>query len=76
MSDDLLRYYNSELQYVRRLGDQFARAHPQVAPNLRFGTDGDYDPYVGRLVEAGPARELFANPCHETSAMYISGGRG
>lgn len=31
---------------------------------------------VGRLVEAGPARELFANPCHEISAMYISGGRG
>ncbi len=52
MSDDLLRFYNSELQYVRRLGDQFAQAHPQIASHLRFGTEGEYDPYVGRLVEA------------------------
>ena len=52
MSDSLIRFYNSELQYLRRQGDEFARAHPEVAANLRLGTDGDYDPYVGRLVEA------------------------
>lgn len=52
MSDDLLRYYNSELQYIRRQGDQFARAHPDVASHLRFGSEGENDPYVGRLVEA------------------------
>lgn len=52
MSDELLRYYNSELQYIRRQGDEFARAHPEVAGQLRFGSEGENDPYVGRLVEA------------------------
>jgi type VI secretion system protein ImpG len=52
MSDELLRYYNSELQFVRRQGDEFARAHPEVAGQLRFGSEGENDPYVGRLVEA------------------------
>lgn len=52
MSDPLLRYYNSELQYLRKQGDEFSRAHPDVAANLRIGTDGEYDPYVGRLVES------------------------
>ncbi len=52
MSDDLLRLYNSELQFVRRQGDEFARAHPEVAAHLRFGSEGENDPYVGRLVEA------------------------
>lgn len=52
MSDELLRYYNSELQYIRRQGDEFARAHPDVAAHLRFGSEGENDPYVGRLIEA------------------------
>ncbi|MCR9293537.1 MAG: type VI secretion system baseplate subunit TssF [bacterium] len=52
MSDDLLRYYNSELQHIRRQGDEFARAHPDVAAHLRFGSEGENDPYVGRLIEA------------------------
>lgn len=52
MSDELLRYYNSELQFVRKQGDEFARAHPEVASHLRFGSEGENDPYVGRLVEA------------------------
>lgn len=52
MSDELLRFYNSELQYIRRQGDEFARAHPEVASHLRFGSEGENDPYVGRLVES------------------------
>ncbi len=52
MSDELLRFYNSELQFIRRQGDEFARAHPEVAAHLRFGSEGENDPYVGRLVEA------------------------
>ncbi len=52
MSDELLRYYNSELQYIRRQGDEFARAHPEVAGQLRLGSEGENDPYVGRLIEA------------------------
>jgi type VI secretion system protein ImpG len=52
MSDELLRFYNSELQFVRRQGDEFARAHPEVAAHLKIGSEGENDPYVGRLVEA------------------------
>ncbi|MEZ6136673.1 MAG: type VI secretion system baseplate subunit TssF [Pirellulaceae bacterium] len=52
MSDALLRFYNSELQFIRRQGDEFSRAHPEVAAHLRFGSEGENDPYVGRLVEA------------------------
>ncbi len=52
MSEELLRLYNSELQFVRRHGDEFARAHPEVASHLKIGSEGENDPYVGRLVEA------------------------
>ena len=52
MSDELLRLYNSELQFIRRQGDDFARAHPEVASHLKIGSEGENDPYVGRLVEA------------------------
>jgi type VI secretion system protein ImpG len=52
MSDELLRFYNSELQHLRHQGDRFAKANPQVASNLQIGSEGEYDPYVGRLVEA------------------------
>ena len=53
MSDELLQYYNRELSYVRQLGQQFAQANPDVAPQL--GLDGgtaSQDPYVERLIEA------------------------
>lgn len=76
MSDDLLRLYNSELQYVRRLGDQFARAHPQVAGHLRFGSEGEQDPYVGRLVEAfaylnARTRQKLDDEFPEIAASYL-----
>lgn len=31
---------------------------------------------VGRLIEAGPAAQVFEKPAHEISAMYIAGVRG
>jgi type VI secretion system protein ImpG len=52
MSDELLRYYNSELAFLRRMGNEFALAHPGVAGNLKIGAEGEYDPYVGRMIEA------------------------
>ena len=50
--DDLLRYYNDELAYLRRLGDGFAQSYPRVASQLRMGSSGSDDPHVERLVEA------------------------
>src|SRR5438270_125012 len=37
MSDELLTYYNRELSFLRRLGAEFAQAHPKIAGRLRLG---------------------------------------
>jgi type VI secretion system protein ImpG len=52
MSDDLLPYYNRELSYLRRLGAEFAEAHPKIASRLRLARDTTEDPHVSRLIEA------------------------
>jgi type VI secretion system protein ImpG len=52
MSDELLPYYNRELAFIRRLGAEFAEAHPKIAGRLRLGPDSTEDPHVARLIEA------------------------
>ncbi len=52
MDDELLRYYDRELSYLRRVGAEFARAHPKIAGRLRLGADQIEDPHVSRLVES------------------------
>jgi type VI secretion system protein ImpG len=52
MSDELLRYYHRELAFLRRLGAEFAEAHPKIAGRLRLGPDAAEDPHVERLIEA------------------------
>jgi type VI secretion system protein ImpG len=52
MSEALLPYYNRELSYLRRLGAQFAEAHPKIAGRLRLGPESSEDPHVERLIEA------------------------
>lgn len=51
MTDDLLVYYNRELTYLRKLGREFSRAHPDVAPELRLESETGQDPFVERLLE-------------------------
>jgi type VI secretion system protein ImpG len=52
MSEELLPYYNRELAFIRRLGGEFAEAHPKIAGRLRLGPDAAEDPHVERLIEA------------------------
>ncbi len=52
MSEELLPYYQRELAFVRRLGAEFAEAHPKIAGRLRLGPDVAEDPHVERLIEA------------------------
>src|SRR5258706_16075284 len=52
MNDDMLAYYNRELSIIRRLGAEFAAAHPKIAGRLRLGPDTSEDPHVSRLIEA------------------------
>lgn len=51
MSDDLLSYYNGELEYLRKLGAEFAGLHPKIAARLRMSVDAVEDPHVSRLQE-------------------------
>ena len=52
MSEELVPYYNRELSYIRRLGAEFAQAHPKIAARLALGPHGTEDPHVERLIEA------------------------
>ncbi|MFA7431267.1 MAG: type VI secretion system baseplate subunit TssF [Rhodospirillaceae bacterium] len=50
--DVLLDYYQRELDALRHLGSEFARAYPKVAARLDLGAQGSADPQVERLLES------------------------
>jgi type VI secretion system protein ImpG len=50
--EELLRYYQTELTYLRRMGGAFASRYPKVAKRLELGRDECADPHVERLIEA------------------------
>ena len=52
MSEDLLPYYNRELDFIRRMGAEFADVHPKIAGRLKIAADSVEDPHVSRLIEA------------------------
>lgn len=52
MRDDLLLYYERELDYLRKMGVQFAEKHPKVASRLVLEPSKCEDPHVERLLEA------------------------
>jgi len=52
MDPRLLRYYESELKYVREMGGEFAREFPKIAGRLGLEEFECADPYVERLLES------------------------
>jgi type VI secretion system protein ImpG len=50
--DDLLLYYENELNYLRQLGAEFSRKYPKIAGRLILEADKCEDPHVERLLEA------------------------
>jgi type VI secretion system protein ImpG len=50
--EELLRYYNRELTYLRRMGRSFAERYPTLAERLELGADHSPDPHVERLIES------------------------
>lgn len=52
MRDDLLLYYERELDYLRKSGVQFAEKYPKVASRLALEPTKCEDPHVERLLEA------------------------
>lgn len=51
MNPRLLEYYNSELAYLRELGQEFAEQYPKVAGRLGMHGIEVADPHVERLLE-------------------------
>ncbi|MEO3679769.1 type VI secretion system baseplate subunit TssF [Rheinheimera sp. FR7-31] len=51
MNDELLKYYNRELTYIRRMGAEFAEQYPKIAGRLRISEENVEDPHVSRLIE-------------------------
>jgi type VI secretion system protein ImpG len=51
MTDQLLPYYNRELAFLRKMGAEFAEAHPKIAGRLRLSGEIAEDPHVARLLE-------------------------
>lgn len=52
MNDELLRYYEQELTFVRKMGEEFARKYPKVASRLQLEPGKCDDPNTERLIEA------------------------
>src|SRR4051812_50105936 len=52
MRDDLLLYYERELDYLRKMAGQFAEKNPKVASRLVLEPTKCEDPHVERLLEA------------------------
>ena len=52
MRDDLLLYYERELNYLRQLGAEFAGKYPKIAGRLLLEPDKCEDPHVERMLEA------------------------
>jgi type VI secretion system protein ImpG len=51
MTDELLKYYNRELTFMRRMGAEFAERYPKIAGRLRISEENVEDPHVSRLLE-------------------------
>ncbi len=50
--DELVEYYDRELDYLRKAGVEFARKYPKIAQRLELQSTGAADPHVERLIEA------------------------
>ncbi|HVF99844.1 MAG TPA: type VI secretion system baseplate subunit TssF, partial [Chloroflexia bacterium] len=50
--EELLRYYQQELAYLRKMGSGFAEQYPSVAGRLNLGEQECADPHVERLLES------------------------
>jgi len=51
MREDLRRYYEDELGYIRRMAVQFAEQYPGIASRLQLEPDKCEDPHVERILE-------------------------
>lgn len=77
MDDLILRYYESEMRYLREAGKEFAKIHPDRASELNLDRVGDRDPYVERLFEGfafltGRLRQKIDDDLPELTESLVS----
>ncbi|WP_294613279.1 type VI secretion system baseplate subunit TssF [uncultured Gilliamella sp.] len=77
MDDLILRYYESEMRYLREAGKEFAKIHPDRANQLNLDRVGDRDPYVERLFEGfaflmGRLRQKIDDDLPELTESLVS----
>lgn len=52
VDDNLVRYYQEELDYLRLSGQEFAKQYPKIARRLELSDGESPDPHVERLLES------------------------
>lgn len=52
LRDDLYRYYEKELTFIRHMAREFAEKYPGVAQRLMLEPDRCQDPHVERIIES------------------------
>ncbi|MEI6628708.1 MAG: type VI secretion system baseplate subunit TssF, partial [Alphaproteobacteria bacterium] len=52
VDDNLVRYYQDELSYLRQSGQEFAKQYPKIARRLELSDSESPDPHVERLLES------------------------
>jgi len=50
--DDLIKYYNEELNYLRHAGELFSNKNPEIASKLRLNANEITDPFVAQITES------------------------
>lgn len=77
MHQDVFPYYERELSYLRRFGEEFAARYPDVASALRLEPGRCDDPHVERLLEgfallAGRVRRKLDDEFPEVAESLLS----
>ena len=78
--NEILRYYEAEMRYLREAGKEFAQAFPDRARELDLDRVGERDPHIERLFEGfaflmGRLRHKIDGP-DETPMIYNIRGAG
>src|SRR6516225_8863907 len=68
MRDELLLFYERELDYLRKSAAQFAEKHPKVASRLILEPTKCEDPHVERLLEGF----AFLLQAHQRRSLHLS----
>ncbi|RWX57237.1 type VI secretion system baseplate subunit TssF [Photobacterium chitinilyticum] len=74
MSDEILKYYNRELAFIRHMGADFAKRYPKVAGRLRLGDEHVEDPHVSRLIESFALLTAQTRRCLDDSFPELTEG--